>query len=159
MNELEKSEQVSAFLNGKPNKTVKKKRYIGTYIALIVAILLVAFPLYIAVITSLMTKTEANNAQFHWWPQQGFSFRGYIDAFTVDYGGTNVFKGIWNTLWMYIPPIIVGLYFSAMSAFAFAKMKFPFRGAMFAVLMTAIMIPSNMSTIAKVLIYRTLIKC
>ena len=43
MNELEKSEQVSAFLNGKPNKTVKKKRYIGTYIALIVAILLVAF--------------------------------------------------------------------------------------------------------------------
>ena len=64
-----------------------------------------------------------------------------------------MFKGIWNTLWMYIPPIIAGLYFSAMSAFAFAKMKFPFRGAMFAVLMTAIMIPSNMSTIAKVLIY------
>ncbi len=153
MNELEKSEHVSAFPNEKPNKTVKKKRYIGTYIALVVAILLVAFPLYIAVITSLMTKTEANNAQFHWWPQQGFSLRGYIDAFTVDYGGTNVFKGIWNTLWMYIPPIIVGLYFSAMSAFAFAKMKFPFRGAMFAVLMTAIMIPSNMSTIAKVLIY------
>ena len=94
MNELEKSEHVSAFPNEKPNKTVKKKRYIGTYIALVVAILLVAFPLYIAVITSLMTKTEANNAQFHWWPQQGFSLRGYIDAFTVDYGGTNVFKGI-----------------------------------------------------------------
>lgn len=153
MNEIKRSEYVSASPNEKPNKTVKKKRYIGTYIALIVAILLVAFPLYIAVITSLMTKTEANNAQFHWWPQQGFSLRGYIDAFTVDYGGTNVFKGIWNTLWMYIPPILVGLYFSAMSAFAFAKMKFPLRGAMFAVLMTSIMIPSNMSTIAKVLIY------
>lgn len=134
-------------------KKPKKKRYIGTYIALIVTVLLVCFPVYIALITSLMTKAEANYVEFHWIPQQGISFRGYIEAFTKDYNGPNVLKSLWNTLWMYIPPTLIGLYFSAMAAFAFAKLNFPFKNAIFVILMLAIMIPSNMGTIAKLLIY------
>lgn len=134
-------------------KKPKKKRYICTYIALIVTVLLVCFPVYIALITSLMTKAEANYVEFHWIPQQGISFRGYIEAFTKDYNGPNVLKSLWNTLWMYIPPTLIGLYFSAMAAFAFAKLNFPFKNAIFVILMLAIMIPSNMGTIAKLLIY------
>lgn len=134
-------------------KKPKKKRYIGTYIALIVTVLLVCFPVYIALITSLMTKAEANYVEFHWIPQQGISLRGYIEAFTKDYNGPNVLKSLWNTLWMYIPPTLIGLYFSAMAAFAFAKLNFPFKNAIFVILMLAIMIPSNMGTIAKLLIY------
>lgn len=153
MNEAITENNISSSGNPKPTARVKKKKHIGTYIALVIAILLVAFPVYIAVITSFMTKAEANYTEFHWWPEQGVSLRGYIDAFTKDYGGTNVFKGIWNTLWMYIPSILVGLYFSAMSAFAFAKLSFPLKGAMFTILMATMMVPSNMGTIAKLLIY------
>ena len=121
-------------------KKPKKKRYIGTYIALIVTVLLVCFPVYIALITSLMTKAEANYVEFHWIPQQGISLRGYIEAFTKDYNGPNVLKSLWNTLWMYIPPTLIGLYFSAMAAFAFAKLNFPFKNAIFVILMLAIKI-------------------
>lgn len=139
--------------NNMRERKQKKKRHIGTYIALIVAVLLVCFPVYIALITSLMTKSEANYVEFHWIPQQGISFRGYIEAFTKDYNGPNVLKSLWNTLWMYIPPTLIGLYFSAMAAFAFAKLNFMFKNAIFVILMLAIMIPSNMGTIAKLLIY------
>ena len=115
-------------------KKPKKKRYIGTYIALIVTVLLVCFPVYIALITSLMTKAEANYVEFHWIPQQGISFRGYIEAFTKDYNGPNVLKSLWNTLWIYIPPTLIGLYFSAMAAFVLAKSRLKGRKAIFLII-------------------------
>ncbi len=87
----------------------KKKRNISTYVIITVCMILVLFALNIAVITSFMTKEEANYVQFHWIPKQGISLRAYIDAFTKDYGGTNVFIGLKNTLLMYIPAIFVGL--------------------------------------------------
>ena len=90
---------------------------------------------------------------FHWVPKQGISLRAYIDAFTKDYGGTNVFHGLKNTLLMYIPAILVGLYTSALAAFPFAKMRFPGRTVMYAILMASMMIPNNMGTIAKLLVY------
>lgn len=135
------------------NRTAKKKHYIGTYALVIFFLLVVLVALYIAVITSLMTKAEANYVEFHWIPEQGISFRAYVDAFTKDYGGTNVMIGLKNTLIIYLPGIIVGLYVSAVAAFAFAKLNFPMKALMFGILMGTMMIPNNMGTIAKLLMY------
>lgn len=135
------------------DKLVKKKYYVGTYALVVFFLLVVLVAVYIAVITSLMTKAEANYVEFHWIPEQGISFRAYIDAFTQDYGGTNVMIGLRNTLMIYLPGIIVGLYVSAVAAFAFAKLNFPMKALMFAILMGTMMIPNNMGTIAKLLMY------
>ena len=131
----------------------KKKRNISAYVIITICMLLVLFALYIAVITSFMTKEEANYVEFHWIPKKGISLRVYIDAFTKDYGGTNVFIGLKNTLLMYIPAIFVGLYVSAMSGFAFAKMRFPGRRMMYTLLIAGMIIPVSTGTIAKLLIY------
>ena len=130
-----------------------RKKYAGTYAILTACMLVVLFALYIAVITSFMTKEEANYVEFHWIPKQGLSLRAYIDAFTKDYGGTNVFIGLKNTLLMYVPSILVGLYVSAVSAFAFAKMRFPGRKLMYTLLIAGMLIPVSTGTIAKLLIY------
>lgn len=134
----------------------KKKRYVGSYVIVIVCMLIVLFAVYIAVITSLMSKAEANYVEFHWLPKEGISLRAYVDAFTKDYGGTNVFNGLKNTLLMYIPAILIGLYTSALAAFPFAKMRFPGRVVMYSMLMASMMIPNNMGIIAKLLIYDSL---
>lgn len=131
----------------------KKKRYISTYVIITICMLVVLFALYIAVVTSFMTKEEANYVEFHWIPKKGISLRAYIDAFTKDYGGTNVFVGLKNTMLMYVPAILVGLYVSAMSGFAFAKMRFPGRKMMYTLLMAGMLIPVSTGTIAKLLIY------
>ena len=138
-------------LEAAPKK--KKKRYVGTYVIITICMLLVLFAIYIAVVTSFMTKEEANYVEFHWIPKKGISLRAYIDAFTKDYGGTNVFVGLKNTLLMYVPAILVGLYVSAMSGFAFAKMRFPGRKLMYTLLMAGMLIPVSTGTIAKLLIY------
>lgn len=137
----------------KKKKRRELKSVICSYVLLVLAMIIVLIPAYIAIITSLMTRAEANYVSFHWIPEKGITFKGYIDALTKDYGGTNVFIGLLNTLWIYIPAILVGLYVSAMAAFAFAKMNFPCKGLIFSVLMVTMMIPSNMGSIAKILIY------
>lgn len=139
-------------LHSAPSKK-KKKHYVGSYVIVTVCMLIVLFAVYIAVITSFMSKAEANYVEFHWVPKDGVSLRAYIDAFTKDYGGTNVFIGLKNTLIMYIPAILIGLYTAALAAFPFAKMRFPGRMVMYTILMASMMIPTNMGNVAKLLLF------
>jgi multiple sugar transport system permease protein len=62
-------------------------------------------------------------------------------------------RALFNTLWMYIPGILVGLYSSSMAAFAFAKIPFKGRELIFSILLSTIMLPNSMATIAQVLLY------
>jgi multiple sugar transport system permease protein len=108
-----------------------KKKGVGSYIIMALTILFIAFPFYILIITSFMTEQEANSANFRWWPEMGFSIAGYKDVFFKEMGGVNIMSGFVNTLWIYIPGILVGLYTSGMAAFAFAKMRFRVKGFSF----------------------------
>ena len=108
---LENNKPVNEKLNNLllQNKTEKKKYYIGSYALVCFFMAVVLIAVYIAVITSLMTKAEANFVEFHWIPEQGISFRAYIDAFTKDYGGTNVMIGLKNTLIIAFFAVLIGL--------------------------------------------------
>ena len=144
-----------AEMKNKEKSLKKKPKYIGSYIVMALVILFVFFPLYIVLNTSLQTEAEANSSHFHWLPSQ-FSGRGYISVFTTKLAGVSIMRGLFKTLWIYLPGIIVGLYTSAMAAFSFAKIKFPFKGAMFSILLSTIMLPNSMATIAQVLLYDSL---
>jgi multiple sugar transport system permease protein len=133
-----------------------KKKGVGSYIIMALTILFIAFPFYILIITSLMTEQEANSANFRWWPEMGFSIAGYKDVFFKEMGGVNIMSGFVNTLWIYIPGILVGLYTSGMAAFAFAKMRFRVKGFIFSVLLSTMMLPNSMATIAQVMLYDSL---
>lgn len=133
--------------------TKKKCKNLGSYLVMALVVLLIAFPFYILIITSLMTEQEGNSANFRWWPEMGFTLQGYKDVLFKEMAGINILSGFVNTLWIYIPGILVGLYVSGMAAFAFAKMRFKLKGAMFAILLSTMMLPNSMSTIAQVLLY------
>lgn len=137
-------------------KSLKKKpKYIGSYVIMFLVILFVFLPLYIVLDTSLQSQAEANKSHFHWFPQE-FSIQGYISVFTTKLAGINIMRGLFNTLWIYLPGILVGLYVSAGSAFAFAKIRFPGRNLMFSILLSTIMLPNSMATIAQVMLYDAL---
>ena len=139
----------------KKNSLKKKPKYIGSYIVMILVILFVFLPLYIVLDTSLQSEAEANKSHFHWFPQE-FTFKGYVSVFTTKLAGINIMRGLFNTLWIYLPGILVGLYVSAGSAFAFAKIRFPGRNLMFSILLSTIMLPNSMATIAQVMLYDSL---
>ena len=135
-----------------PHKA-KRKIEIGSYITVFLALVFVLLPFYILLITSVQTANEANYAEFHWWPKMGFSFDGYHDVLFKKMGGTSVVAGLWNTLWIYLPGILVGLFMSALSAYAFAKLDFRLKNFMFSVLMITMMVPNCMATIASFLLF------
>ena len=123
------------------------------YILTILIGLFVLAPFYILLITSVTSKMEANYAEFHWWPEQGITFKAYYDVLFVKTGDATVLGGLWTTILLYVPSVTVGIFASAMAAYAFAKMKFRLSHFMFSVLMFTLMFPNVMNMIAMFMIY------
>ncbi len=131
---------------------MRKKSNIFNYFITFLVVLFVFFPLYIILDTSFQSEAEANLAEFHWLPTV-WSVKGYVKVFTQKLAGIDIMRGLFNTIWIYTFGILVGLYTSAMAAFAFAKMRFRLKGLIFSILMSTIMLPNSMATIAQVLLY------
>lgn len=136
----------------KNKRLLNFKNNLGNYIITFLVVFVVFFPIYIVVDTSFQTEAEANLAEFHWLPQH-FSVEGYVSVFTSRLAGINLMQGLFNTLWIYLPGVIIGIYTSAMAAFAYAKMHFKLKNVMFSILLSTIMLPNSMATIAQVLLY------
>lgn len=123
------------------------------YIETILIGLIVIAPFYILVITSITSFLESNYAEFHWWPQLGASFEAYHDVLFSRTGDTTVLDGLKNTFLIFFPSVTIGVFSSAMAAYAFAKMRFRASKFMFAVLMFTMMFPNVMNMIASFLIF------
>ena len=79
--------------------------------------LFVLFPFAIMLISSFKYKEETIG-RFTWWPEMGLTLRGYINAFEKVASSTSIVEGFFNTLWIIIPPTVIGLLVSALSAYA-----------------------------------------
>ena len=137
--------------------TLKRKHKceyrIGTHTIVLITLAWILVPLYIAVITSFMSDIESQSAEFHWWPELGFTFEWYTKAFTSNVGGSNFARAFINTFAMYVPSVAIGVFTSAMSAYAFAKMDFKLSKPMFAILMWTMTLPQQLNVVISYLIY------
>ncbi|MDE6274244.1 MAG: carbohydrate ABC transporter permease [Clostridiales bacterium] len=116
-------------------------------------------PFYVIIITSFTPRLEImSSMQFIWWPKE-FSFQAYTEAFTNDLAFTleshsnMIILGFFNTLWQTIPTVIVGLFFSGLSAYAFCRMEFPARNVLFYVTLATMIIPTGCLAVTSYLMY------
>lgn len=123
-------------------------------VALIIGALIILVPFWILLITSFKSSSEIISADFTWWPKK-FDFSGYINAFNWDTAAitSNVLIGLGNTLLYTIPTTVIGLFVSGMSAYAFSKMQFKGREALFAVLILTMVMPGTVVLIPQYTIY------
>lgn len=141
-------------------KKFNAKSFLGktfVYIGLIVFALWVLMPFSLVLLTSFKGKIEANSLDFHWWPRE-FTFQGYKEVLEYDMGTAYeglplIISGFINTLWIVIPPTLLGLFSSAVSAYAFAKLRFRFSNNMFALLLATMMIPGTILLTPTFIIY------
>lgn len=113
----------------------------------------VIIPLYVVIITSFKTTVEANGTTFYWWPKDGFAIDGYIKILSTHQVNRNLIRAFGVTLWMYIPPIVIGIFVSAMAAYGFAKMDFFLKKPIFAILMSSLTLPNSVGMIAAIVLY------
>ena len=114
----------------------------GTYAFLLLMALIVLFPFYWMIISSLKTLEEYRMSTPTFWPRK-IMFSNYAEAFTAASLGRLFF----NTMYVGIVSTILSLIITVLSAFAFARLEFKGRDAMFGLLLASMMIPGELFTI------------
>lgn len=122
------------------------------YTGLILFSLFVLFPFAIMLISSFKHKEETIGS-FTWWPEMGFTLQGYENAFEKVASSTSIVEGFFNTLWIIIPPTIIGLLVSTLAAYAFAKMRFRGKNVMFGLLIATMMVPGIATLVPSYIIW------
>lgn len=121
----------------------------------------VVFPFLVILITSLTSRTQLDSTMHFVWFPSPLSVEGYKVVLSEDiysqwiYGDSvsSLLHGFFNTLWQVVPPTLVGLFVSGLSAYAFAKIRFPGSNALFLALVATMMIPSAALTMPSYLFY------
>lgn len=124
------------FKNEKNNSTGKKVGNAIIFILLAAGALIMVFPLVYMVATSFMTKNQILSGKLSIFPDPIL-----IGKYSQVLAKGEFISGIFNTLKVEIPVLLIGGFTSSLSAFAFAKMNFRGKGALFLALLATIMIP------------------
>ena len=136
-------------------KAKKRKEFVRKsiiYFGLGLFALFVLFPFAIMLISSFKHKEETIGS-FTWWPEMGFTLKGYENAFEKVESSTSIVEGFFNTLWIVIPPTVIGLMTSTLAAYAFAKMRFRGKNVMFGLLIATMMVPGIATLVPSYIIY------
>ena len=114
----------------------------GTYLFLVIMAIIVLFPFYWMIISSLKNLEEYRLSVPTFWPQK-VMLSNYAEAFsTANLGSLFV-----NTMIVGVTSTILSLVITVLSAFAFARLEFKGRDLLFTLLLATMMIPGELFTI------------
>ena len=133
-------------------KKKKPTKKIIIYICLSIYALFVLVPFLIMLLSSFKNRAETIG-DFKWLPQNGFSLEGYKSVFEKVSSSTSIIEGFFNTLWIIIPPTILGLLVSSLSAYAFTKLRFRGKKVLFGLLIVTMMIPGIVTLVPAYIIW------
>ncbi len=115
---------------------------VGVYAFLLIMALIVLFPFYWMIISSLKTLAEYRQPTPTFWPQT-MMLSNYAEAFTT----ANLGQLFMNTAYVGIVSTLLSLVITVISAFAFARLEFKGKETMFGLLLATMMIPGELFTI------------
>ena len=126
-------------------QTQKAMKILSTtliYIFLVAIAVVIIFPFYWMLISSVKSLEEYRFSIPTLFPQK-IMLHNYVEAFNT----ANLGKLFMNTMYVGIVSTIASLVITVLSAFAFARLEFKGRDALFGVLLATMMIPGELFTI------------
>jgi len=119
---------------------------VGTYAFLIAIAIIVLFPFYWMIISSLKDLSEYRLNMPTFWPRE-IIWHNYVEAFQA----ANLGRLFVNTMIVGVVSTLLSLIITVLSAFAFARLEFKGRDTMFTLLLATMMIPGELFTITNYL--------
>ncbi|MDE0181912.1 MAG: carbohydrate ABC transporter permease [Caldilineaceae bacterium] len=113
--------------------------------------LVLALPLIWLVTTSLKAGAQTFLMPPKWIPDP-IVWRNYSDAFLA----VAFHEYFWNTIRIVFFATTGALLTASMAAYAFARLRFPYRGPLFILVLSTIMLPSIVTLIPTFIVFRTL---
>ncbi len=129
---MKNKDQLSPGITSKKEKTIN----IIVFVLLSLGAVVMIFPFFYMIMTSFMTKNQYLSGQLRVIPDP-WVWGKYSEVMAKG----NFISGILNTVKVEIPVLLIGGFTSSLAAFAFAKMEFRAKGAIFMGLLATIMIP------------------
>ena len=143
---MSKHDQVMHEMNIQKVSTVQKVVMtfvkVVTYAFLLVMALIVLFPFYWMIISSLKTLEEYRLSVPTFWPKV-VMVSNYAEAFTT----ASLGRLFYNTMIVGVVSTLLSLVITVLSAFAFARLEFKGRDTLFTLLLATMMIPGELFTI------------
>lgn len=115
---------------------------VAVYLFLGIIAVIVLFPFYWMLISSVKSLSEYNLPTPTLFPKQ-IVLRNYVDAFST----ANLGRLFVNTLYVGLVSTLLSLVITVLSAFAFARLEFKGKNVLFAALLATMMIPGELFTI------------
>ena len=115
---------------------------IGVYAFLMLMALIVLFPFYWVISSSLKSLAEYRMSVPTFWPKT-VMLGNYAEAFTT----ANLGRLFLNTMYVGVVSTLLSLVITVLSAFAFARLEFKGRDTMFGAMLATMMIPGELFTI------------
>jgi multiple sugar transport system permease protein len=113
-----------------------------SYALLAVTAVIVLAPFVFMLSTSLKPQSELYEIPIRWIPAHP-TLANYRQALTE----IDLLRGTWNTLLIAVPSTLGGLLTASFAGFAFAKLRFPGRDAIYYTLLSAMMLPGVVTLI------------
>lgn len=135
----------------------KKRNYaywifkVLSYLCLIAFGIIIIIPFLMAIITSLTPQNFIMENGFK-WSTGVIDLEYYIKLLTTNEYG-NIYQCFLNTILYIAPPIIVGTFCSALSAYAFARINFKGKKVVFYLLLSTMVIPGIITTFSSYLLF------
>lgn len=112
------------------------------YVVLIILAIVILFPFYWMINSSLKDLAEYKRSVPTFFPET-IHFENYVNAFKT----ANLGRLFVNTLYVGVVSTLLSLVITILSAFAFARLEFKGKNIMFAALLATMMIPGELFTI------------
>ena len=136
-------------------KKFKPSFYVGKFIAytiLVITALIFIFPFLYALGVSLNDPTSAT---FEWIPRGTIDIGSYYKFFVDSAAnGIPVWRAFLNTLLYVSPPIIVGVFCSALAAYGFARIQFKGKSIVFFGMLATMVIPGIITLVPSFLLFQ-----
>ncbi len=124
---------------------------IATHMVLIAACLVIGLPFFWMLITSVKSPAEVAIFPPIWWPKT-FRWDNFVTAWNLAPFG----RFYLNSLITASSGVILEVSIAALSAYAFARIKFKYSNALFIVMLAAMMIPSQVALIPNYVVLKHL---
>jgi multiple sugar transport system permease protein len=121
------------------------------YLGIAILFILVVFPFYWMIVTSLQPQDSVMSVPPQLWPRHP-TFQNYIDA----WNSAPWLRYFGNTFFVAVAATLISLVTSSLAAFAFASIDFRGKEILFSIMLSVLMIPAATTLIPNFLIIRTL---
>ncbi|TWU26116.1 carbohydrate ABC transporter permease [Bythopirellula polymerisocia] len=121
------------------------------FLSLVTFSALMAAPLLWLVLTSLKTPEQMASEPYSWWPSP-IRWQNYSDAVTA----IPFFRYLANTLILCVGNVVGTLISCSLAAYAFARLRWPGRDVLFAVLIATMLLPWQVTMVPRFLVIREL---